>query len=51
MRAQPTTNSPIIGTLHHGVKVKVIRQHGAWREIVFHQKHVWVYSAYLKALR
>jgi len=50
IRTQPTTNSPIVGALRHGMKVTVIRQHGAWREIVFHKQHVWVYSAYLKAI-
>ncbi len=51
IRAQPTTNSPIVGALRHGMKITVIRQHGAWREIVFKKQHVWVYAAYLKAIQ
>ncbi|MFI8621867.1 MAG: SH3 domain-containing protein [Marinomonas sp.] len=51
IRAQPTTNSPIVGALRHGMKITVIRQHGAWREIVFNKQHVWVYAAYLKAIQ
>ncbi|GAA0826998.1 hypothetical protein GCM10009112_05130 [Marinomonas arenicola] len=51
IRAQPTTNSPIVGALRHGMKITVIRQHGAWREIVFNKQHVWVYAAYLKDIQ
>ncbi|MGB3599066.1 MAG: SH3 domain-containing protein [Marinomonas sp.] len=51
IRAQPTTNSPIVGALRHGMKITVIKQHGAWREIVFNKQHVWVYAAYLKAIQ
>jgi len=47
IRSQPNTHSRVLGALHHGMKVEVVRQQGEWREIMFNNQRAWVHSSYL----
>ena len=50
MRAKPSSKSRAIGKLEKGTSVNVLSTKGKWSEIIYHERHVWIASKYLKKM-
>ncbi len=48
MRAKPSSKSRAMGKLEKGTSVNVLSTKGKWSEIIYHERHVWIASKYLK---
>ncbi|MBL6991285.1 MAG: SH3 domain-containing protein [Bacteriovoracaceae bacterium] len=50
-RSAPNVESVVVGKLHYGTQVKLLKQKGSWKQFEYNQLDGWVHKEYIKGDR